>query len=228
MFGLFLLFFGVFTTLSVWQVQRVYEKQGIADRIELAQQQQRVEINADSGATLVEHEFYAASAYGHFLVERCFYVENVIREGRPGLYLYCPFELRDHARILLVNMGWMARPKQRFDLPAIEVDASAMRIDGIIKRPRSTPVVVNDNGVPNIELDHLWAYFDFEFLNRTLDGKVYPVEFQLTSDIRPRMEREWSAYDPKIGMHIGYAIHWAAFALVTLGLFLKFNVKKDG
>jgi hypothetical protein len=36
-----------------------------------------------------------------------------------------------------------------------------------------------------------------------------------------------SGYDPKLGMHIGYAIHWAAFALVTLGLFIKFNVKKD-
>ena len=223
---LFVLFFGVFSALSLWQVMRVYEKQAIAEQIDWASRQSDIDLATSIAEGLLDYEFYSARARGRFVVERCFYVENVIRAGKPGLYLYCPLEIAGRERLLLVNMGWIGRPRDRFDLPPIEVADGAMAIEGIIRQPRSKPVVVAEGSEPNIEMDHLWAYFDFDYLQATLTRPLLPVELQLTSDITPRMLREWSGYDPKIGMHIGYAIHWGAFALVTLGLFIRFNVKK--
>jgi surfeit locus 1 family protein len=227
MFFLFVLFFGVFSALSAWQVIRVFEKQAIADRIEQASQQAGIEVADEDGDNLLTYEYYSARASGSFLADRCFYVENVIRQGKPGLYLYCPFELGRGERLLLVNLGWMARPRERFDLPAISVQTGPVNIQGVIRQPSSKPVVMTQDGKPNIELEHLWAYFDFDHLNQVLDHRLLPVELQLTTELQPDLQRQWSGYDPKLGMHIGYAIHWAAFALVTLGLFIKFNVKKD-
>lgn len=223
-----LIFLFVFGGLSAWQVNRMYEKQAIAERIEFANNEAAIQLAGAGNEFLLAHLFYRARGKGQFLVDRCFFVENVISNGKPGLYYYCPFQLAANNRLLLVNLGWMKRGGDRLALPAVEVPGQLVEIEGLIKMPRSKPVVTTTDGQPNMEVAELWAYFDFDYLQRQFESSFYPVELQLTSDIAGELQRDWTGYDPKIGMHIGYAIHWAAFALATLVLFLKFNLKKTG
>jgi len=217
----------VFSALSVWQVNRVYEKQHVQDLIAEANAGNPINILLNqSDEDLLEHRHYKATARGRFLDEQCFFVENVIFKGRPGLYVYCPFQIENDRRVLLVNMGWMKKLYSRLQLPPYQVDSDLVSIEGVIADPRSKPVVTTGLEKPNVELDNLWAYFDFDSLSKQTGFDFYPVEFQLTTEIDTVLQRDWPQYQAKIGMHIGYAIHWAAFALVTLGLFLKFNIKK--
>jgi surfeit locus 1 family protein len=227
MIFLTLVFFAVFTALSIWQVNRVYEKQHVQDLIAQANAGKPLHIQAnESDQRLLQHRHYKATAKGSFLNEQCFFVENVIFKGKPGLYVYCPFRIEDDSRVLLVNMGWMNKLYNRLQLPPYQLSSNVISIEGVIADPRSKPVVTSGTDKPNIELDNLWAYFDFDSLRQQTGLDFYPVEFQLTTQIDTLLQRDWPEFEAKIGMHIGYAIHWAAFALATLGLFLKFNVKK--
>ncbi len=227
MIFLTLVFFAVFTALSIWQVNRVYEKQHVQDLIAQANAGNPLHIQAnESDQQLLQHRHYKATAKGSFLNEKCFFVENVISKGKPGLYVYCPFRIENDSRVLLVNMGWMNKLYNRLQLPPYQLSSNVISIEGVIADPRSKPVVTSGTDKPNIELDNLWAYFDFDSLRQQTGLDFYPIEFQLTTQIDTLLQRDWPEYEAKIGMHIDYAIHWAAFALATLGLFLKFNVKK--
>jgi len=227
MLFLFVLFFAVFSALSLWQVYRVYDKQATAEQIDFANKEIPLNIFQLSDKFLLEHIFYGASATGKFDSEKCFYVENVVLDGSPGLYVYCPFDLAQDERWLLVNMGWVKRGEHRLDITDFKTVEDLLEIEGIIKHPRSKPVVTAGDNKPNTEHEKLWVYFDFESLKQQSGLDLYPVELQLSSNVEPGLIRQWPEFEPKIGMHIGYAIHWAAFALVTLGLFIKFNFKKQ-
>jgi surfeit locus 1 family protein len=39
-------------------------------------------------------------------------------------------------------------------------------------------------------------------------------------------DSQWPEVADKSGMHIGYAIQWAAFALIALGTFIGLNLKR--
>lgn len=226
MLFLFLLFFGAFSALSLWQVSRVYFKQSTVERIDFANRETPLSIKQLSDKFVLDHIFYRASATGKFSTESCFFVENVVFGGEPGMYVYCPFNLLHEERWLLVNMGWVKRSKNRLELPDYKVAEAPLTIQGVIKHPRSKPVVTAGVDKPNTELEKLWVYFDFESLKQQSGVEFYPIELQLTSNLNPSLQREWPEFKAKIGMHIGYAIHWAAFALATLILFIKFNFRK--
>lgn len=228
MIFLTLVFFSVFCALSVWQVMRVYEKQDVQQAIALANAGNPISIQAnEDDQLLLQHRHYKAIAKGRFINEQCLFMENVIFKGESGLYVYCPFRIENDSRVLLVNMGWMKKLYNRLQLPPYQVSNGIISINGVIADPRSKPVVTTGSDKPNLELSNLWAYFDFDSLRQQTGFDFYPIEFQLTTDIDKVLQRDWPQYEAKIGMHIGYAIHWGAFALVTLGLFLKFNIKKQ-
>jgi len=226
MLFLFLVFFGAFSTLSLWQLNRVFEKQATVEQIDFANNETPLSIDKVSDEYILSHLFYRASAQGEFNKENCFFVENVVMDEQPGLYVYCPFNLNNDDRWLLVNMGWIKSSKNRLDLPDYQIKPANITIEGVIKHPRSKPVVTSGLDKPNTEQEKLWVYFDFESLKQQTGLDFYPIELQLLSDVKPALKRQWPEFKAKIGMHIGYAIHWAAFALVTLGLFIKFNFKK--
>jgi len=207
-FSLALLFFAVFSGLSVWQVNRALEKQERAELIEWANNEAPLTITRLTDEFLLSHLFYRATASGRFQQDQCFYVENVIRAGEPGLYVYCPYQVTDDERWLLVNMGWLKRRGDRLDLPDYRIDSDSGVIGGVIKQPRSKPVVIAGDGKPNSERDHLWSYFDFDVLKTQSGLDFYPIELQLSSEVDGLLLREWPEYEPKTGMHIGYAIHW--------------------
>ena len=223
---LFLIFFGAFSALSMWQVSRVYFKQATIEKIDFANRETPLIIEQLSDEFILEHLFYRASAAGQFKNENCFFVENVVMDGQPGMYVYCPFNLDNDERWLLVNMGWVKRSKNRLKLPDYQVTENSLVIQGVVKHPRSKPVVTSGVDKPNTELEKLWVYFDFESLKQQSGVDFYPIELQLTSNVKPPLQRQWPEFKAKIGMHIGYAIHWGAFALATLILFIKFNFRK--
>lgn len=226
MLFLAVVFFMLFSALSVWQVNRVFEKLQQQSTIEQANAGEPLQIFSLDDQQLLQHRHYPATAYGRFMPEQCFFVENVIFKGGAGLYVYCPFQVDHDSRVLLVNMGWMNKLRNRLQLPSYPVDGDLKTIRGVVTDVRSKPVVTSGMDKPNIELAQLWAYFDFDSLRQQSGLDFYPIEFKLTTQVDDLLQRDWPKFEAKIGMHIGYAIHWAVFALVTLGLFIKFNVKK--
>jgi surfeit locus 1 family protein len=226
MFVLALLFFLVFSALSIWQVGRVFEKQDQLAQIEQANASSSLRVSRLSEQELLAHVNYRAKVRGRFLAEHCFFVENVIFKGKPGLYVYCPFKAETKNKLLLVNMGWLGKLRDRLQLPEYRPPQQTIEIDVVLSELRSKPVVTSGMDKPNIELDNLWAYFDFDSLLEQSRLEFYPLELRLLSSLEDELQRDWPRFEAKTGMHIGYAIHWAVFALVTLGLYIKLNLKR--
>jgi len=224
--AIFIIFFSTFSAFSYWQVLRVHEKQDILNRMEAANNDVRLNIASIKESELLNYEFYKAQAKGTMLIDECFYVENIILSGQPGMYVYCPYKLVDTGKRLIVNLGWVKRGLKRNELPVINFESNVSEISGVIKKPRSKPVITPKEGKPNTELDKLWVYFDFDYLTRLSKDHYLPVELQLETHIAKELTQQWPEYDAKIGMHWGYVLHWGAFALASLILFIKFNFKK--
>ncbi len=222
-----LLFFIAFSGLSVWQVYRLFEEQAKVDRIEFANSKSPLGIGELSDKSLLDYLYFRLSVEGRFDSHSCFFVENVVKNGQPGLYIYCPYRVTEGGRWLLVNMGWIKQGADRLKLPEYSIGIEVREIQGLISKPRSRPVIIAGEGKPNSELENLWSYFDFGQLKSQTGLNFYPLELHLTSPVNDILERSWSTFKPKTEMHIGYAIHWAVFALVTLGLFVKFSIQKS-
>ena len=61
-------------------------------------------------------------------------------------------------------------------------------------------------------------------------GVGYPVQpFVLlqSRDDAHGFIRDWPREMPKEGMHLGYAIQWFAFALISLGIYLKLSLVRS-
>ncbi len=226
-FFISLAFFLLFSALSVWQIGRIGEKQAVVDSIAVANQQQEIKLRQLPVSDLERYYFYQVSVKGEFDRKSCFFVENVVRYGKQGYYVYCLFLPEDQERELLVNMGWLRQQGDRRFVPMYDFDWEGRQmIEGIIQKPRSTPVITPADGIPNPEHKALWSYFDFDKVKADRLRELYPIELQLISDADQQLNRDWPTFEAKIGMHIGYAIHWAAFALVTAFLYLRYLLKK--
>lgn len=221
-----LLFFGVFSSLSIWQISRIGEKQVVVDNIEKANLERSLQFQQLSTDNIERYFYHRTDVSGVLDRESCFYVENVVRSGKPGYYVYCIFKPVHDKRYLLVNMGWLKQQGDRTVLPDYDLQQDITRVEGIIQRPRSKPVVTPADGIPNREHDRLWNYFDFEKFIEIYGHDFYPVELQLLSEVDTQLSRQWPQFKAKIGMHIGYAIHWAAFALVTAFLYIRYLLKQ--
>ncbi len=222
-----IIFLTTFSGLSVWQVMRITEKQSRSELIQQANRKPPVSINAIAADILITRLYHRAVAEGQFKDDGCLIVENVIKDGQAGFYIYCLFKPALTERWLLVNMGWLRAGKSRLDLPDYSPRAGLQTISGFIKPPRSRPVIVAGDGVPDSEHSGLWNFFDFEYLQLQTGLDFFPIELQLTTEVDQLLQRDWSAFDSKVGMHIGYAIHWAIFALATLVLFLQFSLHRS-
>lgn len=223
---IFIIFFTAFSVFSYWQVLRVDEKQDILNKMEEANNGSILNIDSIKENELLNFEFYKAQAQGQLLTDECFFLENIVLSGQHGMYVYCPYKLVDSNKRLLVNLGWIKRGLKRNEIPLISFGVSSSQINGVIKKPRSKPVVTSKEGKPNTELDNLWVYFDFDYLTELTTDHYLPIVLQLETQVAKELTQQWPEYDAKIGMHWGYVLHWGAFALASLILFIKFNFKK--
>lgn len=217
-----LAFFLVFSALSVWQASRISQKQAVLDRIVLANQNGDLRLSEIDADDIAGYFYYRVGVSGKFDTDSCFFVENVVRGGKPGYYVYCIFQPAGNQRDLLVNLGWLRQGSDRTEFPVYSLQSGVSRIQGIIQKPRSKPVITPEDGIPNREHESLWSYFDFDKVKELSQRALYPAELQLLTTLDDQLDREWPQFEAKIGMHIGYAIHWAAFALATAILYFRY------
>jgi len=218
-------FFSVFTGLSWWQYQRSQEKITLQAEYERLQTLPPVQINAmQTGLSF--KRFVKVKVRGKFLPEADILLDNVIVNGRAGYHVITPLRISDTGHLMMVNRGWVPAGKSREILPHIETPLTEVEISGRIDRPRSKPVGLSDDIAPDSEGRGVWLYLDIPYyMKKTGDQVVQNSIILLDGDSGHGYARDWPGYDAKVGMHIGYTIHWAAFALATLAIYLWFGFR---
>lgn len=145
----------------------------------------------------------------------------VSRDGHAGYHLVTPLALADGRR-LWVERGWV--PLAMDALPSIEAPPpeDEVRVVGRLRDVDRTPTgwvaALAPRDPPQGRLGTV-VYLDPERLQTQVAGPLLPAVLLLEETVPP-LSGDWPLLPQppqlSIGSHLGYAIQWFAFTLVTL------------
>jgi cytochrome oxidase assembly protein ShyY1 len=236
--------------LGIWQLERKAEKDSRLDQIAERQSGQAYSLselmllaNAQSEYSQSEDiQDYPVQVTGEADLNRLFYIDNKINEGRVGFEVVIPVRVDTQLTprvpseanlyeqtYILVNLGWIRGSGIRGELPAIsETDLSLISgtntlFRGVVKYPSNNAMVSETNK----------AFGDFPALLQQLDLTRAAEHLQLSSDKRllpfiinidknPQTEfvREWQPVVMAPEKHLGYAAQWFGLGIAALTIYL--------
>lgn len=215
-----LLVVAILIGLTLWQWQRAMDKAKLLQR--LAQSQS---INAQQ----LKHLPSAAvdglmlATLVHWLPPFVWLLDNQILQGRPGYDVIIPVNTDANGDILLVNLGWIAAPLIRSQLPVVDIPSSFI-VEGML-RTRLGGLRLGEN----IENNGRWPMriqqIDTAELSQNLKRSIYPgVVYQLHNS--PYVAH----YQPVVvspDRHRAYALQWSllAIAVIIVALAASFKSK---
>lgn len=215
---------GVFASLAVWQYQRALYKEQVAQAVA----QQTVLPAMDLNQTAVDwptQRFRPATVTGTWEAGNTVLLDNIVHHGKAGYHVITPLRL-SNGQLILVNRGWVEVGVDRQKLPSISTPGGAVQLNGTLDLPRSKPVFLFGDIAADVEGNQRWLYLDVARFGQTLGATLPPYLLLQTSETADGLRRDWPDYESKAGMHIGYSIQWAAFALIALASWLYLNTHK--
>ena len=213
----------LFVALAVWQLDRADQKEALREHFEAQIARPALQY---SGGTLDmdEQRYRQAQISGHYLAQGQLLMDNRVHQGQPGYEVLTPLQLEDSGELLLVNRGWVPQGRDRSLLPQLPPPSDTRSLHGRLDLPRSRPVVASDS--PRTELPGRWSYLDTTQYREQFGLPIKDFILLLAADEPDGFARDWPLPKANVGMHIGYAIQWAAFALIAIGTYIALGVKR--
>ena len=212
----------LFVGLMLWQLDRADQKRALQARFDSRLGMPAVAYRG-GGLDLEKMRYRRLRLEGHFLDKDQVLLDNAVHEGRPGYQVLTPFRLRDGG-VVLVDRGWVPQGARRDALPDIQVATGPLRIEGWLDRHRSRPFF--GGGQPHRPGDSRWLYMDTAAYRRESGLRVPDWVIHLAPDSPQGYVRVQPHFDARVGMHIGYAIQWGAFALIAAGTWLAVSFRR--
>lgn len=210
----------VFSYLSVWQIGRAEERKLLREEVVERSAMPVAEFNVTT-ASLDTDRYKRFTVSGQFLNQHQLLLDNRVVKGRVGYQVISPFRT-DGGPLVLIDRGWVPADRDRRILPEIPVTEEPQVVEVMLDKPRSVPVVADSP----VESLNRWNYLDVAHYSQLTGLNVPEYVLLLSADTGPGYERHWPEIEDKSGMHIGYAIQWAAFAVVALGTFIGLSFKR--
>ncbi|MDC8829300.1 SURF1 family protein [Alteromonas gilva] len=206
-------------SLGVWQLDR------------MAQKQHRLDSIAHKNAETPIHPFSATGQWqdvrdvpvrftGIVRHSRVLLLDNQIIKGRPGYDVIVPVLTR--GREILVNLGWVAVPRSRNELPVLAVPQGEITIEGVLSQPGSNlfisetqtrfnsfPVVIQQLDIA--ELNTRWQSALPDMVVERLRSEPALSEFTT----------HWQPVVMSPEKHLGYAVQWFGLAIAAIVIFLS-------
>ncbi len=216
---LLLVLLPLFVGLGFWQLDRAQQKRTTADTMETRRKLPPLAIPNEQ-ATAEALEFRTLSVSGHFVPAGQLLITNRKHLGKPGFHVITPLRLLGSDRHLLVNRGWVAAVNNR--PPELETPTGAITLTGETNIPSA----------PAIELafdphaSTLWPFLTLENYRAWTGLDIFPFIMLQSPDSPHGFVRAWTTARPGEGMHLGYAIQWFAFGLLSLALWLRLSLTR--
>ncbi|MDP6968348.1 MAG: SURF1 family protein [Gammaproteobacteria bacterium] len=215
-------------SFGYWQLDRAKQKQQLQSAIDSRSTLPPLVLAGAevSLKDLAEVQHSNGVLRGTWLPEHQFLLENVVYKGKVGFYVYTPMLIAD-AYVVLVNRGWIAAHARRDQVPTVAPAPDLLQVAGRFAAPRSKPVMVGGLPPANANSQQVWFYVDLALLEIQTGLPVADFVLLQTSADNSQLVRDWPVYDSKVGMHIGYAIQWFAFAGIALVFFVMFSFHRS-
>lgn len=221
LFFITLFFSSLFVALGIWQLQRAQQE---------AKHRQVFQTRANQGylsatdlAGLDSPGNFPVKVSGHFDNAHSLLIDNRMRQGHAGYDVITPFTTI-HGHTLLVNRGWLARGKNRKQLPVIPIIQGKLTLWGRSHLPEKNPFMPAPQASAQPHWPQRLLEIHLPLLEAQLQQPLLPVTLQLqhakpASALTP-LPHDWQ--QPRRmtpARHRGYAYQWFAFALIALGIY---------
>lgn len=207
--------------LGNWQRGRADEKIRLAERRAAGQRDGEIPLPAgpaEAQALLWRRVVVA----GEWIATRTVFLDNRLREGRPGFEVITPLRLAGESTVVLVNRGWLPLLERRADMmPQVSTPTAPVRLSGVVV-PRIDRVFApgeSPSGPVRLNLD-VAEY------GREAGLPLLPVVIEQHSDAADGLARNWPAPDAGAERNISYAWQWYSFGLLAAVLFLVLSMEK--
>lgn len=118
--------------LAWWQWQRSAEKELQLNQIHSWQRQGPLSWQDAHQRSAAELDGAPLQGVAHWLAPKIWLIDNQIWQGKAGYDVLVPVQLSHNTPVLLVNLGWVAAPTDRNQLPQISVPAE-FALDGVLR-----------------------------------------------------------------------------------------------
>lgn len=209
--------------LAFWQLQRAAYKTELLQRF--AQLQQSGAVNAQTIKNLTQElaDGLQISASAHWLSPGIWLLDNQMLQGRIGYDVIVPMQLNTTGEIFLVNLGWVAAPMDRAQLPRVNVPTQ-FNLQGVL-RVHPGGFRLGKNSEPNGRWPMRIQQIDIDELSAYLKQPLYSgIIYQLHNT--PYVVH----YKPVVmspERHRAYALQWVLLAVAVIIIAFAASLKRD-
>ena len=220
-------------TLSAarWQLDRAAYKTGLQQQIEAAAEAPPLSLQAGVDGDPARLAWHPIEARGRFDPSRVVFLDNRLRDGVPGYEVLTAMRLSGSDRVLLVNRGWIAAPRQREQLPRVDTPAGEVRVQGFAFLPSERFMELR-SGTDDASRWQNWTLaraqerWAIDLLPVAMLQSV-PIEGDAAGagqgDV---LARDWPRPDAGIDKHRGYALQWFSFAAIGCIVWLLLSFRQ--
>lgn len=223
--SLFVAFFlPILLLLGNWQLDRAAYKRSL----EAEQLQRSNQLPASPGPEVLvsdaNNDFRRVRVQGQFQQDRYFLVDNQVQAGVPGYWLVAPFADSEQ-RLWLVNLGWLAAPATRDELPKVKIPEGSLQIVGSMRPFTGLVPLLRDDAWADVSTQGVAlrvqrldvAAMSAEVTARHPQLQVVPLELRLEPGSPGVLQAAPQGIVGGSERHSGYAVTWLGLA-VTLVL----------
>lgn len=200
----------VFAALGNWQLDRAAEKVATGTLFENVSPYTQV-------ANVVEAtRFQHIEANGRFFSDRQILIDNIIRNNRVGFFVITALEYDSEQPLLIVNRGWIEKPRDLDGLEDIRIDGNWRIVRG---RVGNLPRVGIRSGEPFAftgDWPRVGVYPTLPDVSQQLGRETLPYVLLLDPDAEGGFLREWKPRQAGPSTHYGYAFQWFALCLTVI------------
>jgi len=148
--------------------------------------------------------------------------------GRPGYRVLTPLRRADGRGWAIVDRGWIPLGGTRAVLPDVAVGTDEREVSGVLDALPEPGLRVGPAAAPGAAgWPRVMLFPTAADLESALGHPVESRIILLDPDLPDGYERRWHPslrFGP--GRHLGYAVQWFAFAVVTVVLFIALNSRR--
>ncbi len=218
----------LFVVLGFWQLRRADEKVELRETAAERAREPPVDLDTTALTGMSGLAWRPVRARGRWDAGHQVLLDNQVSDGQTGYLVFTPLRLDGSGGTVLVDRGWVPAGAYRNTRPDLRMHTERADVVGVAAPPPpaglgSRPDVDDSLGPGVLRVERL----DPAQLAGWLGVKLLPVTIRLDPAAPDGYRREWRmpGFGPQ--RHIAYAVQWFLFALILLGLFLRFSVRRE-
>jgi surfeit locus 1 family protein len=214
------LFFG----LGIWQLDRAEQKRNQGASLELRRKQPPLSL-AEPQPDAEQLVFRQVVAQGRYLNDKSVLIENRKHQGKTGFHLITPLQLLETGSTLLVNRGWIAHDQIDQSLSDAAKDET-VTVRGEVRIPQPPAIQLKQASKTSSDRPPHWPFLTLDHYTTWSGLDILPFLVLQSAQDEHGFVRQWP--HPRVSdmMHIGYAMQWFAFSIITLLVWLRLSLHK--